>query len=195
MINRSLTPDAAKVTLRIDLVKPQDRSIVGVDKTGARIEASYRDVGAAFRIPAGGEVWTAVRHGWVWFLDQRLDSIDEHDAMSANMQPGDTRLHAKGTVHMLAQAISVNGNPTGATMLDTFVTTLDQAISKNYVLSAIPVHDHTISVFHGASFLHQGVDYTVAYIDATDTNPAYAQVHLTGATALNDKVSVYYQRV
>lgn len=179
-----LTPQTAKIAVRIDDVNMKDRTIHAIDKTGAKVRVSFREVPASFRIPASGEVWIAHRHGWVWYLDQRLDTVEEH-ADLATMSPGDTRVHAKGTVRTIAAANELNGNPLGSTAVEQFITT---GTSADFNLKSIPVHNDTIQVFRNTDFLHQTVDYSVVISNEVAT------ISLALTPTSGNHISVYYQR-
>ena len=179
---RDLTPQTAKIAVRIDEVDVKNRLIVGIDKTGAKISISFRDVPAAFRIPAQGELWTAWRYGWMWFIDQRIDSADEHDALVEQMTPGDMRMQANGTIQIYGQAMTINGQPFGATALDTFS---GDGATVDFTLNAPPVHGHTVQVYVESDFLHQQFDYSVSGNTVT----------FVTAPTNGDRISVYYQRL
>lgn len=95
--------------LRIDTVDTSQRLVHCTDKTNASVDATYRDVDAAFQIPAPGEIWTAHQNSYEWILDRRQDTPEEQATMVSHMAPGDTRLLSQGTLHISALAVTLNG--------------------------------------------------------------------------------------
>lgn len=101
------------LTVRIDDVDQSQRVVHARDRTGAMYTVSYRDsTGGITLIPSNGEIWIAIRKGYTWFLDSRMDSADE-DAVLATYQPGDLRVQADGAIRMLGTSLTFNGHPVG----------------------------------------------------------------------------------
>jgi hypothetical protein len=104
----------------VDEVDAAARSCSATDRTGAVLQVSFRDQsGGVAYVPSPGERWVAVRRGYQWFLDRRMDSEDEGTALAA-YEPGDMRISAPGTIRVEAQQMTLNGAPLGATVTDEF---------------------------------------------------------------------------
>jgi len=167
-----------RIVIKVEQVDLANRTVHGLDKTKSSIMASIRDTGAAFRVPSNGELWTVCRYGYVWYLEQRLDDPDDHDALQV-YQPGDTRLHAGGTLHMQVEAATINDLPVGATVYDAFVA---DGLEDTFVLSAEPVHDRTLQAFLN------GVLQATSLYSVNGTNVSFVSAPSAGT------LIIYYQR-
>jgi hypothetical protein len=108
------------VVLVVDVDVP-NRTAYGQDKTNVVIQCSWRDApGGILHIPNAGERWAVTRQGiGQWMLDSKLDSVDQHDFVQSEMQPGDTRVDAD-TMHMLVTDAFMNGRGIGTTVKDNY---------------------------------------------------------------------------
>ena len=114
-----------QIVVLIQQVDIPNRIAHVTDKTGAPIQVSWRQSPAgALHIPSAGEKWVASRIGGtlggIWNLDSKLDSMDDHQWVKDNMQPGDTRLSAAGTLHMTTNQAMMNGRGIAPTLRDQF---------------------------------------------------------------------------
>lgn len=145
MVVRPITPPQMQITVTIDEVDISTRTVHAHDKTNAPIQASFRTApGAAMRIPAQGDLWTAQRIGFQWYLGERIDTVAEHAYANDSMGSGDTRLASDGTLHVLSDSIIFNGQPIGATTYEVFTA---DGISNTYNLEIAPVSAHSVQAF------------------------------------------------
>lgn len=139
------TPQFSQIVIDIDDVDIPNRTVTGHDKTNVLIQASFREApGAALRIPTQGEKWTVQRIGYQWRLGQRLDSPDEHTTLTDSMAPGDSRISAGGTLHVVGEAINYNGQPVGATTWNVFDA---DGVATVFALDVEAVHPQTVQAF------------------------------------------------
>lgn len=121
MVTRNQITGQTNIIVKIDQVDLDHRIAHAFDKTGAPIQVSWRQsAGGVTRIPNQGEKWTAQKVGFTWYLEDKLDSLDEHSYVQSSMQPGDTRLSADGTIHIKADAAHINGRGIAPVVHDTF---------------------------------------------------------------------------
>lgn len=145
MPTRPITPQFQQITVTIDEIDVATRTVHAHDKTNATIQASFREApGATLRIPSQGELWTCQRIGFQWHLNQRIDTVDELAYTNDSMSPGDARLAAAGTLHVLGEGISFNGQPIGATTYSVFTA---DGTNTVFTLGIEPVHPHSVQVF------------------------------------------------
>lgn len=111
--------DVEYLVMEINDVDMTNRSVFARDKTGALVQVSFRSQTGMTQIPAQGELWTCVRRGYTWHLENKLDSKDDHSILSS-MAPGDARLASAGAMQVQTQSMYVNSRPIGATVLDHF---------------------------------------------------------------------------
>jgi hypothetical protein len=98
----------------VDDVDMDARLVHARDRTGSRIQVSFRDQpGGITLVPSPGERWIAVRKGYSWFLDKRMDSAEEHEEL-AGYAPGDMRIMADGAVRIIGDSLTFNGLPVGS---------------------------------------------------------------------------------
>lgn len=137
--------------LRIDEIDLDNRIVHCLDKTGSNVQAFFRDSpGGTFYVPKQGEQWTAKRIGYSWHLENRLDSLDEHQGAAGSLSPGDLRLSA-GQLQVTVEQIDLNGHPLGFTVYDSF---LSGGTFNQVTLASSPVHKNSIMVFHNGSLLN-----------------------------------------
>jgi hypothetical protein len=102
------------IVVTIDEVDLTRRFVWGYDKTKTRIQCSMRESpGGILRIPNQGELWTACRRGYVWYIDRKLDSSDEQAAVVSDMSPGDVRISGSDTNSTIdiQGNVLINGSP------------------------------------------------------------------------------------
>lgn len=169
-----------RIVVKIIDVDVVNRSAACQDKTGGKFSCSFRQIGAAFRIPSPGDLWVANRNGYIWYLDSRLDRADEAAALS-NLQPGDTRVLSDGTIYFEAEGISFNEQPVGAMTYDAFT---GDATTTDFRLASPPISHDSVQVYVNGAFKPPTV-YTLTGQELS--------FHV--APANSDVVIVYYQRV
>lgn len=137
------------VTLLIDDVDLANLNAHCRDKTGAPVLATFRvSSGAMFQVPVQGEYWSAKKQGWVWNLESRQESEEDHDWNKSNLAEGDTKI--KGTnVHLLVSDLQVNQNSFGAPFMEVFTNAVETAeviLTHTPVLASIQVFYETLFV-------------------------------------------------
>jgi hypothetical protein len=122
----------------------EQRRITVIDKTSRRFQLDLPFADAAQSIPAPDEVWSIYRdNGYQWFLDKRQDAGDDRVPLDS-MQPGDTRVRAKGTLHLDAAELLLNGQQIGVTTWERFIL---QTENSAVVLSRMPISLKTVQVY------------------------------------------------
>lgn len=128
------TPGQEYVVLEIDEVDVSTRQAHCFDKTKAPLIASFRESpGGLLRIPANGERWTAKRQGWIWHLEAKMDSLEDHAFAQDNMTPGDARLQSDGALFIQMTSATMNGRGIGPDIKDVFYD--DVGFSSVYLTS------------------------------------------------------------
>lgn len=103
------TPAQERILVKISEIEIANRTAHVTDKMNATLLASWRDTGSAITvIPSAGEVWTARREGYIWYLENRLDSTEDQ-AFIEGLVAGDAVLSAKATLYLQGEQILLNG--------------------------------------------------------------------------------------
>lgn len=133
------------VVVTIDDVDIENRLAYVFDKTGGTFIASFRSSAAGILyIPAQGEHWTAIRIGYGWSLDKRLDTPTEHSEVVSSMSPGDVRVGTGGTTMLSTDNLLINSDPLGVAAVDAFDT---DGIEDGFLLEYAPVSIASVQVY------------------------------------------------
>jgi len=96
-----------KLATRIITVDPATRRIEGTLKDGAMVQIRATEVGAVFRWPTEGEVWTIRRDDGYWILDSRIEIPEDGLGDVSTLNPGDTKITGNTLV---AGSLSIEGD-------------------------------------------------------------------------------------
>ncbi len=158
----------------------EQRRITVIDKTRRQFQIDFPYTDAAFSVPAVDEVWSIYRdNGFQWYLDQRLDAGDGRIPLDS-LNPGDTRVRAKNTLHLDAEELRLNGQQIGVTTWERFIL---QTENGSVSLSRAPISLKTVQVFHNGVLVDPN-----SYQFTLDGDLAFALVEQD-----NTVVVVYYQ--
>ena len=113
-----------KLATRIITVDPATRRIEGTLKDGAMVQIRATEVGAVFRWPAEGEVWTIRRDDGYWILDSRIEIPEDGLGDVSTLNPGDTKITGNTLV---AGSLSIEGDLVAASGVLTNLTGLPTA--------------------------------------------------------------------
>jgi len=140
------TPGKQSIVVRIEDVDMQNRLVHAFDKSGSRIQVSFRDIpgGGLLRIPNQSERWTAERHGWIWRLTGRISSTAEQSELSTLLQPGDSLLDTPNILYVNAEEVILNGRAIGTTVHDQY---LSASPYTSVTLSSVPADMGTVMPF------------------------------------------------
>ena len=104
------TPPIDYIVVMIDDVDLANRIVHAYDKTQVRYQISFRETPSGILlIPKQGDQWLAIRRGWIWYLQSKLDTADEHQDAVNTMLPGDMRI--KGETIRIDGDVVINGQP------------------------------------------------------------------------------------
>lgn len=83
----------------VDEVDIVNRLFHAKDKTNSSFQVSFRESAGGFlQVPLLGEKWLIELIGKQWHITGRLDSLEDHQWMVDNMNPGDARIQANKLV-------------------------------------------------------------------------------------------------
>jgi hypothetical protein len=94
--------------VKIQEVNPSQYTIIGIDPYGSLIQITWHFHDTIIAVPVVGESWLIERYGNDWFLDRRSETSDVTTPVT-DLQPGDRRLEASGTLYLNVEKIMVNG--------------------------------------------------------------------------------------
>lgn len=78
------------------------------DQFGLSMRVSLRDNAPVTVVPYPGEVWTVSRSGVDWYLEHQIDNPTTI-IKTEELQPGDRRIEAKGTIYIEGSSVVING--------------------------------------------------------------------------------------
>ena len=104
-------PPNERILVTINEVDVANRVVHARDKMDADLQISWRDTGGSMTaVPTAGERWTARREGYIWYLENRLATQDEHEQI-AELSPGDLALQTTGDLYLQADGdINLQGS-------------------------------------------------------------------------------------
>lgn len=120
-----------------------------LDSSGGTFQAAIDKSLTVNRIPAVGEVWTVVRHGYIWHLQGRIDNLAFTVSLPRYAE-GDVVVDADGDLYLRGSSLQLNGIPMGSPACDTFVS--DEGGS--YPLTTTPVSLASVRVQYGMAVLN-----------------------------------------
>lgn len=131
--------------MRIEEVDVSQRRITCKDKTDRIFQIDFPFSGPAWSMPMNGERWTLVREGYSWFLGQRLDDGTGDRVSLDSLQPGDTRVRARGILHLDAKTLKFNQVAFGVQNWQQFTV---PAAENDILLAYRPLNIKAIQAFN-----------------------------------------------
>lgn len=92
----------------ISSVDMSNSRVTAIDQYGATLQVSIDSNNPIVMIPSANEKWIADRSGVVWHLTRRYDTGQEMTSLS-DLNPGDIRSEALGTLYLNGNPVSING--------------------------------------------------------------------------------------
>jgi hypothetical protein len=130
------------LAVQIDDVDTTLRVAHAIDRTGTVLQISYRDQpGGIALVPSQGEQWIAVRKGYTWYLDRRIEGSD---TVFDGLGPGDMSISAPGTIWINGQPLSAIG---GNIVQEEVENASPFAGYTTHVLGYAPISDDNITVY------------------------------------------------
>lgn len=130
------------LAVTIDDVDTSLRVAHAYDRTGTILQISYRDqAGGVALVPTQGEQWIAVRKGYTWFLDRRIETTD---SVFDGLGPGDMSISAPGTIYINGQPLSAIG---GNIVQEEVENAVAFAGYTTHTLTYTPLGAESITVF------------------------------------------------